>query len=483
MADADGNNMYEVTVVITDSQANTGTRDVTITLTNVEEDGSVMFSLLHPQVGTQLVASASDPDGDVSGVRWQWFRTTSATETDAPATTGITREPAEDAPTNLWEKIDGATSSSYRPVPSDVGRFLLAVATYADGKSNRPDNTNTVDDESDRDRAWLVVGDLDGSGNAGCNSAYGTETSDLSVRRSQPNNKAPAFSDTNPDVEGDQNDPRERFVDEDKKSGNNVGTPVKADDPDTSPDRGYWRPVRDRHGDAQPWRARRRPVQHQPGDWSDDGGQREAGLRGCKEHLRGNGHSDGPVRRHGRDHGQHHRKGHQRAAEDNLHTRRLNAPVRGCCRRKRCALLQGERHGSSRIRTQRRSKAPTWTLSGVDAGDFSISGGVLSFNVSSPDYEAPTDANTDNVYMVTVMANNGNGGAERDVTVTVTNDTSDDPTTPPVVDTFDPLSYDADGSGEIDRPEVITAIRHYFDDQITRDEVLAVIKAYFGNGS
>ena len=60
MADADGNNMYEVTVVITDSQANTGTRDVTITLTNVEEDGSVMFSLLHPQVGTQLAAMASD---------------------------------------------------------------------------------------------------------------------------------------------------------------------------------------------------------------------------------------------------------------------------------------------------------------------------------------------------------------------------------------------------------------------------------------
>ena len=73
--------------------------------------------------------------------------------------------------------------------------------------------------------------------------------------------------------------------------------------------------------------------------------------------------------------------------------------------------------------------SPTWALSGADADDFSISGGVLEFT-SPPDYEAPTDANTDNVYMVTVMANNGNGDAERDVYVTVTNDPSDDATTP-----------------------------------------------------
>ena len=128
----------------------------------------------------------------------------------------------------------------------------------------------------------------------------------------------------------------------------------------------------------------------------------------------------------------------------------------------------------------------SWTLSGPDAGDFSISsGGDLSFN-SAPDYENPTDANTDNVYMVTVMANNGNGGAELDVTVTVTNDTSDDTTTMP--DTFDPLSYDGvdeggNENGVIDRPEVIQAIRDYFEDQITKDDVVLVIRAYFGNGS
>ena len=61
------------------------------------------------------------------------------------------------------------------------------------------------------------------------------------------------------------------------------------------------------------------------------------------------------------------------------------------------------------------------------------------------------------------------------VTVTVTNDMSDDETTP-TPDTFDPLSYDgydADENGSIDRPEVINRRSDdYFDDMITREQVL-----------
>ena len=123
--------------------------------------------------------------------------------------------------------------------------------------------------------------------------------------------------------------------------------------------------------------------------------------------------------------------------------------------------------------------SPTWALSGADAGDFTISGGVLSFS-SPPDYEAPTDANTDNVYMVTVMANNGNGGAERDVYVTVTNDASDDETTPPTPGAFDALAeYDGDNDGSINKDEVFTAIDDYFDTLITKEQVFMVIDLYF----
>ena len=121
----------------------------------------------------------------------------------------------------------------------------------------------------------------------------------------------------------------------------------------------------------------------------------------------------------------------------------------------------------------------SWTLSGPDAGDFSISsGGDLSFR-SAPDYENPTDANTDNVYMVTVMANNGNGDAELDVTVNVTDDPSDNATTTPEPGGFDPNRYDADRNGSIDKEEVLNAIDDYFDNVITKEQVLDVIDLYF----
>ena len=65
----------------------------------------------------------------------------------------------------------------------------------------------------------------------------------------------------------------------------------------------------------------------------------------------------------------------------------------------------------------------TWSLSGNDRGDFSISSaGVLSFS-TPPAYESPADSDTDNVYRVTIEASDGTTTAKRDVIVTVTNET------------------------------------------------------------
>jgi hypothetical protein len=60
-------------------------------------------------------------------------------------------------------------------------------------------------------------------------------------------------------------------------------------------------------------------------------------------------------------------------------------------------------------------------VGGADASRFNInSGGVLSFN-PPPDFEVPTDANGDNVYVVTVQASDFNGGvATQTISVTVT---------------------------------------------------------------
>ena len=88
----------------------------------------------------------------------------------------------------------------------------------------------------------------------------------------------------------------------------------------------------------------------------------------------------------------------------------------------------------------------SWSLSGDDADDFNISSGELTFN-TSPDYEEPADADTNNVYMVTVVATNdvNNVAAELGVTITVT-DVQDE--RPAVVQTYD---IDKDGEDQPSR--------------------------------
>ena len=86
-----------------------------------------------------------------------------------------------------------------------------------------------------------------------------------------------------------------------------------------------------------------------------------------------------------------------------------------------------------------------WSLLGDDAGDFNINGGQLTFR-TSPDYEDPADANTDNVYMVTVVATADDLTDDQEVTVTVSN-----------VDELGTLS----GPGSANNPEGTDAVGTY----------------------
>jgi len=71
----------------------------------------------------------------------------------------------------------------------------------------------------------------------------------------------------------------------------------------------------------------------------------------------------------------------------------------------------------------------TYSLSGNDSSLLSISSvGVVTFN-TPPDYENADDANTDNVYEVTVMVSDSSLNSTKNFLITVTNDTSDDVTT------------------------------------------------------
>ena len=68
----------------------------------------------------------------------------------------------------------------------------------------------------------------------------------------------------------------------------------------------------------------------------------------------------------------------------------------------------------------------TYSLSGSDASNMSISTtGVVSFN-SAPDYEDPSDTDKDNVYSFNVNVSDGTLSASVAFSITVTNDESDD---------------------------------------------------------
>ena len=109
----------------------------------------------------------------------------------------------------------------------------------------------------------------------------------------------------------------------------------------------------------------------------------------------------------------------------------------------------------------------TLSLAGDDADAFSIDeAGVLTF-LAPPDYEAPTDADGDNVYRVTVRAADASQAVGvLEVSVTVT-------------DLDVARKYDGDDDGSITRGEAIKAISDYFRGVIDRAEALEAVRLLF----
>ena len=109
-ADTNADNDYQVTVEVSDG-TNASTADVTVTVANVDEDGSIQLSSVQPEQDTPFTATLKDPDGGVSGVVWLWEISSDRTK---------------------WNTIAGATSDTYTPVAGDVGSYLRVTATYDD---------------------------------------------------------------------------------------------------------------------------------------------------------------------------------------------------------------------------------------------------------------------------------------------------------------------------------------------------------------
>ena len=124
---------YSVTVTVSDGRNDAGdaeqtpatdaTIDITITVTDEDDLGTLSFSPEQPIAGTTLVATLADQDGVQSIDTWQW-------EISADQST--------------WTEITGTTTSSIVPGPGDIGKYLRVTVEYTQTDSS----SKTVEGEA-----------------------------------------------------------------------------------------------------------------------------------------------------------------------------------------------------------------------------------------------------------------------------------------------------------------------------------------------
>ncbi|MYB21710.1 MAG: hypothetical protein F4Y29_04160 [Chloroflexi bacterium] len=116
---------YRVTVEVHDGKDGAGatstaiddTQNVTITVANVEEPGSVTLSSETATIQARVPVTATLEDDDIpTNVTWQWSRSRSST--------------------SGWANIAGATSAVFTPDDTDAGNYIRAIASYDDGEGS-----------------------------------------------------------------------------------------------------------------------------------------------------------------------------------------------------------------------------------------------------------------------------------------------------------------------------------------------------------
>ena len=113
--DEDMDNTYMVTVKA-EAGGEMDMVDVTVTVTNADDDGTVTLDPTRPSVGTPVTATLADEDIAVAGtVAWVWATA------DAMGGTYTT------------VSTENAVTASYTPVADDAGKYLRATVTYNDG--------------------------------------------------------------------------------------------------------------------------------------------------------------------------------------------------------------------------------------------------------------------------------------------------------------------------------------------------------------
>ena len=374
-ADANGDNVYKVTVVTFDGDGGRGEFDVCIAVMNINEDGRITLldedgnELVQPRSQGPITADLTDPDGGVTDVVWVWSRA----QLDPPGTGLDGRSPITPA----------ATSATYTPSNDDTSYFLHVMATYMDAKNEDPGDTANRTAEVTAAHAVLEVEDL---------------------------KLAPAFPEDTAEVQVAENSPSTTYVGE---------AIVPAVDPEGATltytlegdDAAHFELV----PNTRQIRVKAPVAVTVDGDTTyptvdlnredDEKNSYEVVLKASDGAL------DGTI------------------TVTITVTDRNEAPMYGVV--VLLLSIEGDRSvdyaedsmdvvATYEARGTEADNA-TWSLSGADAGDFRINNvGELTF-ATKPDYEAPADADTDNGYEVTVVATAEIATQEAAVTVTVTN--------------------------------------------------------------
>ena len=426
--DSDRDNVYQVTVVASDG-VNSAMREVTVKVTDMAEDGEIGVTPQQPRVGTELTATLTDSDG-VMVPSWKWRKAMTA---DACSTV--------DDWTPDTTLIEDAESATYTPVADDDGYCLRVEASYLD---------------MDYDDTMLFAKSVD--------LVLGGKVQGSST------NMAPMFADTR----------AMRYVPEDAMADTNVGMPVAAKDTDTleytlgGADKDLFTIVQADNADTAEVDEEGQ-IQVKDGDMLD---------HEIRPTLTVTVTATDP-----------------RLATDTITVTVNVTDVDEAPEIMRVDPGQGltiigidsrsyAENGRGSVATYTTTGmvgSVTWTLGGDDMDAFDISSrGSLTFKMS-PDYEMPTDMNTNNVYMVTVMASDGTSMDEHDVMVTVTDVVGDEMVEPPP-DTTVPAGlqrFDTDGTPGISRAEVSAAVTEWITDDnsgISRRDIADLVNYWILGG-
>ena len=362
-------NEYEITVQAMDSTGKTGMQEVTVKVIDVDEAGTVTLSARRPMVDVAFTASLADLDATsgspVTSPKWQWAKSRSKN--------------------GSYTDIDGAEMATYEPTDasgkSDAGYFLRATVSYTDPE---------------------------GSGKSAM------MKSEYTVQATRGTNNAPEFADyQDPVMDGDQADAA-REVAENTVAGTDIGAPVAATDEDD---------------DELTYTLTGTDADSFDIDWATGQLMTKAGLdeesKDSYTFVVRATDPDGVP---------------QVSSADTANSDEVTVVITVTDVNEPPAIageaavtfaesagnitasLYGYIANDPETSGDDNTAAVTWSVAGLDGSKFTATGGELKFK-KKPDYEAQTDANTDNVYEVTVQATdaNGNRGMKK-VKVTVDNE-------------------------------------------------------------